>query len=229
MQDMVINSIYQLFGYLDSDSRSTMRITNREVNILEYAIKYGGYERYIQTIYGAVKQAFIGRDVALEFDIQLIDHVENNKIVYKKSRADIAYVSDETDSYIYDIEELKCYTSTSRDKFYDQYEKDIYKINLSAADGRIALKYGHAVGFIGKSIGEEDPFNTGQQVSYIKEKTCERARDIVNKLNYNEKDYKISCTDICIVGNVVLCAVVTTLDIRKNGLPWVPKNEMECE
>lgn len=228
MQDMVINSINQLFRYLESDSSSTMRITNREVNILEYAIKYGGYERYIQTIYGAVKQAFIGRDVALEFDIQLIDY--DNKIVCKKSRADIAYVSDETDSYIYDIEELKCYTSTGGDIFYKQYAEDICKINSSVAVGDLnAIKYGHAVGFIGKIMSNEElkNFDINNPLEDIIQKTkiyAEYTLDEVLKV-YGQ----VSNTRTCRVGNVALCAVVTTLDIRKNGLPWLPKNAMECE
>lgn len=229
MHNDVIVSINKLMGYLLHDSKSVMLDTNRCPNILEYAIKYGGYERYIQTIYGAVKQAYIGRNVNLEFDIKVKSKDENNKIVYKNNRADIAYVSygkDDRYSCIYDIEELKCYTCTNPNSFYEQYRNDIIKIASSKADGHITLRFGHAVGFIAKIMSPEEQ-NNYETINPLID-IIQHTYDIANYTVYSlqlpcnvQELCQIGCTATCKIGNVAFCAVVTTLYIDNTGMPPV--------
>ena len=196
----VISSIDQLVSYLVYDNGVYLNATNNPVNIFEYAVTQGGYEIYLQFIYGAIKKALYNRNVLLE--LALTDGIGE--------KADIAYptfdtyYNDNGAYYHVDFEEMKCFSMVNADCFVNNYCKDIVKVNsVNIFHNKILFHKGYAVGFIAGVIGND-------YLESVKQETIEKANDTLNKLpNIQNTNNRIYCTEWYTIGNIKMCAVIT--------------------
>ena len=181
-------SIEILVRYLRNDSERFCRTTNTRFQIFRNAVNSGGYEKYLQAVYAAVKQAYLNTDVYMEFPITAHSRGASGY-------CDIAYMRGD----YYFVEELKCYTKTMRGGyFYNQYKKDIRKVAKLQDYNRVEFGVGYAIGFI--------VFSPDEDVIRYRDNVIRATNSFIRTSNIDGRVYDTPTYE---VDGLYLCAVIT--------------------
>lgn len=187
----IMGSIDVLANYLINDSERFYKTTNTYLHIFRNAVNSGGYEKYLQAVYAAAKQAYLNTKVYTEFPI-----TANSKKA--SGYCDIAYMS----GPCYCVEELKCYTNTMKiNYFINQYIKDIIKLAGVEDYNSVVFSVGYAVGFM--SFCSDN---------YSKDDVIQNCNDVIKAVRSCVSTPYIGvmeCTKVYEVDGLYLCAVIT--------------------
>ena len=188
-------SIEILVSYLRNDSERFCKTTNTYLHIFRNAVNSGGYEKYLQAVYAAAKQAYLNTKVHTEFPI-----TANSKKA--SGYCDIAYIK----GGYYCVEELKCCSHTAGFKnFLEAYKKDIMKVAGLMDYNQVAFGEGYVVGFM--------LFDTLEVIKQCKEIMLSDVDFILADTDLAEN---VCCTTIYKVDGLYMCAVITRAYSRES-------------